>query len=121
MCVKENTDFRLLPFRQAPQAERSLAPQWPPSLVTDERTPQVATLLFENGVLTRALARAQSSTQEMAQAHARTQARLEQEAVRLRGELIIRQTEIDQLQQELGELRAASSSGTTQPRTPGAI
>lgn len=69
---------------------------------------QMAALLHENGVLTRSLAKAQSRTQEMAQTFAQTQTRLEQEAMRLRGELITRQTELDRLRQELHELRAAA-------------
>lgn len=69
---------------------------------------QMDSLLNENAVLSRALAGAQQRTQDMVQSHARVQARLEQEAMRLRAELITRQTELDRLQQELAELRAAA-------------
>lgn len=69
---------------------------------------QMESLLHENAVLSRALAGAQQRSQELVQHHALAQSRLEQEAMRLRAELITRQTELDRLQQELDELRAAA-------------
>lgn len=69
---------------------------------------QMETLLHENAVLSRALAGAQQRSQELVQNHTRVQARLEQEAMRLRAELITRQTEMDRIRQELDELRAAT-------------
>lgn len=65
-------------------------------------------LLKENGVLGRELARAQQRTHQMAQEHAMAMAGREQETMRLRGDLIARQTEADRLRQELAELKAST-------------
>ena len=65
-------------------------------------------LLKENGVLGRELAQAQQRTHQMAQEHAMAMAGREQETMRLRGDLIARQTEADRLRQELAELKAST-------------
>lgn len=63
---------------------------------------QLDALLDENAILARELARAQQRSQQLAQEHATVMQRLEQENMRLRGELISHQTQLhraaDQLQ-----------------------
>lgn len=66
---------------------------------------QLDALLDENAVLTRELARAQQRSQQLAQEHATALQRLEQENMRLRGELISRQTQLHRTAEQLQALQ----------------
>lgn len=69
---------------------------------------QLDALLDENAILTRELARAQQRSQQWVQEHTGTLQSLEQDNVRLRGELISRQTELHRLSDQLHALQQAA-------------
>lgn len=69
---------------------------------------QLDALLDENAILTRELARAQQRSQQLAQEHAAAMQRLEQENMRLRGEIISRQTALHRTAEQLQALQQAA-------------
>lgn len=66
---------------------------------------QLDALLDENAILTRELARAQQRSQQLAQEHAAAMQRLEQENMRLRGEIISGQTQLHRTTEQLQTLQ----------------
>lgn len=75
---------------------------------------QLDALLDENAILARELARVQQRSQQWVQEHTVTIHDLEQENMRLRGDLISRQTELHQLSDQLQALQQAAPD--LQPR-----
>lgn len=69
---------------------------------------QLDALLDENAILTRELARAQQRSHQLAQDQIASQQRLEQENMRLRGELITQKTELHRTAEQLQSLQQAA-------------